>query len=41
MLDWTSVKAQDALRAEVSAGRKQIYFTTDGGETWRGASPAK
>jgi hypothetical protein len=41
MLDWTSVKAQDALRAEVSAGRKQIYFTTDGGETWQGASPAK
>ncbi len=41
MLDWTSVKAQDALRAEVSAGRKQIYVTTDGGQTWQGASPAK
>jgi len=36
MLDWTSVKAQDALRAEVSAGRKQIYVTTDGGQTWQG-----
>lgn len=41
MLDWTSVKAQDALRAEVSAGRKKIYVTTDGGQTWQGASPAK